>query len=178
MELEGTCCLCLQGVWFIGSYPNWTMDNVHVGSTANLHDSIQLPVYNVTYVTQAANADGTVTSSFAAGSPAHLSWVLPGAMLPMGAALVAAICNRGLLLQGDVLWRVLRRLWLSLSSALLIYALRAPMAGNKLLMVLTVRQRAAPVTILTPALMRAGLRLDALWQQKRSASLQPIHRNL
>ena len=43
IELEGTYYLCLQGVWFMAPNSNWSMDDVHVGPAADLHDSVELP---------------------------------------------------------------------------------------------------------------------------------------
>ena len=56
--------------------------------------------------------------------------------------------------------------------------LRERMVGNRQPMALMGRQRAAPVTILIPDLRSGCQCLDALWQQKRSASLQSVHGNL
>jgi len=50
--------------------------------------------------------------------------------------------------------------------------LREPMAGNRQPTALTVRQRAAPVTILTPALMRAAL------QFRRLMAVEAQHRHI
>jgi hypothetical protein len=59
--------LCLQGVWFMSPNPQgpWT-------TCASVPQEIYTipsssPVYNVTYVTQTANPDGTVTSNYTAG---------------------------------------------------------------------------------------------------------------
>ncbi len=59
--------LCLQGVWFMS--PNstgpWTTCTSVPKEIYTIPSSS--PVYNVTYVTQTANPDGTVTSSYTAG---------------------------------------------------------------------------------------------------------------
>lgn len=67
IELEGTYYLCLQGVWFMAPTPTgpWS-------TCMSVPDEIYTipsnsPVYNVTYVTQTANPDGTVTSNYTAG---------------------------------------------------------------------------------------------------------------
>ena len=59
--------LCLQGVWFMSPNPQgpWT-------TCASVPQEIYTipsssPVYNVTYVTQSGNPDGTVTASYTAG---------------------------------------------------------------------------------------------------------------
>ena len=81
------------------------------------------PVYNVTYVTQTANADGTVQASYTAG---YLGTFILGAaagaiLADRERLLVAAILLWKLLLSlpGNILWRLLRRLRLSLSNPLL-----------------------------------------------------------
>jgi len=59
--------LCLQGVWFMS--PNatgpWTTCTSVPQEIYTIPSSS--PVYNVTYVTQTANPDGTVTSNYTAG---------------------------------------------------------------------------------------------------------------
>src|SRR5436190_11453863 len=59
--------LCLQGVWFIS--PNaqgpWTTCDSVPQEIYTIPPSS--PVYNVTYVTQTANPDGTVTANYTAG---------------------------------------------------------------------------------------------------------------
>lgn len=67
IELEGTYYLCLQGVWFMAPTPTgeWTTCMAVPKEIYTIPSSS--PVYNVTYVTQTANPDGTVTSSYAAG---------------------------------------------------------------------------------------------------------------
>jgi hypothetical protein len=59
--------LCLQGVWFMSPNPTgpWTTCTSVPKEIYTIPSSS--PVYNVTYVTQTANPDGTVTSSYAAG---------------------------------------------------------------------------------------------------------------
>jgi hypothetical protein len=59
--------LCLQGVWFMSPNPQgpWT-------TCASVPQEIYTippssPVYNITYVTQTANPDGTVTANYTAG---------------------------------------------------------------------------------------------------------------
>ena len=66
IELEGKY-LCLQGVWFMAPTPTgqWTTCMSVPQEIYTIPSSS--PVYNVTYVTQTANPDGTVTSSYAAG---------------------------------------------------------------------------------------------------------------
>jgi hypothetical protein len=92
--------LCLQGVWFMSPHPTgpWTTCTSVPKEIYTIPSSS--PVYNVTYVTQTANPDGTVTSSYAAGYLGTFRWER---------ILVAAILRWGLLLSlsGDVLWRVL-----------------------------------------------------------------------
>jgi hypothetical protein len=67
IELEGTYYLCLQGVWFMA--PTATGPWSTCMSVPNEIYTIpsSSPVYNVTYVTQTANPDGTVTSNYTAG---------------------------------------------------------------------------------------------------------------
>src|SRR6266480_3381560 len=67
IELEGTYYLCLQGVWFMAPTPTgqWTTCMSVPNEIYTIPPSS--PVYNVTYVTQTANSDGTVTSNYAAG---------------------------------------------------------------------------------------------------------------
>src|SRR5437016_7137812 len=59
--------LCLQGVWFMSPNPQgpWTTATSVPQEIYTIPSSS--PVYNVTYVTQTANPDGTVTSNYAAG---------------------------------------------------------------------------------------------------------------
>jgi hypothetical protein len=59
--------LCLQGVWFISPNPAgpWTTCTSVPQEIYTIPSSS--PVYNVTYVTQAANPDGTVTANYTAG---------------------------------------------------------------------------------------------------------------
>src|SRR5438552_13123304 len=59
--------LCLQGVWFMSpnSQGPWTTATSVPQEIYTIPPSS--PVYNVTYVTQAANPDGTVQSSYTAG---------------------------------------------------------------------------------------------------------------
>jgi hypothetical protein len=67
IELEGTYYLCLQGVWFMAPTPTgqWTTCMAVPKEIYTIPASS--PVYNVTYVTQTANSDGTVTSNYTAG---------------------------------------------------------------------------------------------------------------
>ena len=67
IELEGTYYLCLQGVWFMAPTPTgqWTTCMSVPQEIYTIPSSS--PVYNVTYVTQAANPDGTATASYTAG---------------------------------------------------------------------------------------------------------------
>ena len=59
--------LCLQGVWFMSPAPNgpWTTCTSVPQEIYTIPPSS--PVYNVTYVTQTANSDGTVTANYTAG---------------------------------------------------------------------------------------------------------------
>ena len=59
--------LCLQGVWFMSPNPQgpWTTCTSIPQEIYTIPPSS--PVYNVTYVTQAANPDGTVTANYTAG---------------------------------------------------------------------------------------------------------------
>src|SRR6201993_4809570 len=59
--------LCLQGVWFMSPNPTgpWTTCTSVPQEIYTIPASS--PVYNVTYVTQTANPDGTVTSNYTAG---------------------------------------------------------------------------------------------------------------
>src|SRR5213075_2827180 len=67
IQLEGIYYLCLQGVWFMAPDPNgpWTTCMSVPQEIYTIPSSS--PVYNVTYVNQAANPDGTVQSSYTAG---------------------------------------------------------------------------------------------------------------
>ena len=67
IKLEGVYYLCLQGIWFMAPTPNgpWTTCMSVPQEIYTIPASS--PVYNVTYVTQAANSDGTVQSSYTAG---------------------------------------------------------------------------------------------------------------
>jgi hypothetical protein len=67
IHLEGIYYLCLQGVWFMAPAPNgpWTTCMSVPQEIYTIPPSS--PVYNVTYVTQTANSDGTVQSSYTAG---------------------------------------------------------------------------------------------------------------
>ena len=123
------------------------------------------PVYNVTYVTQTANPDGTVTSSYAAG---YLGTFI------LGAAAGAILAD------GSGYW------WPPYCNGGYYYPYPATYCGayyggygyhypapyydsatgaygwNRQPTALTDRRRAAPVTILTPALMREALRFRHL----------------
>src|SRR6476620_7662096 len=59
--------LCLQGVWFMSPSATgpWTTANSVPKEIYTIPPSS--PVYNVTYVTQTGNPDGTVTSNYTAG---------------------------------------------------------------------------------------------------------------
>src|SRR5438876_8486519 len=59
--------LCLQGVWFMSPNPQgpWTTAKSVPQEIYTIPPSS--PVYNVTYVTQTANPDGTVTANYTAG---------------------------------------------------------------------------------------------------------------
>jgi hypothetical protein len=67
IKLEGIYYLCLQGVWFMAPAPNgpWTTCMSVPQEIYTIPPSS--PVYNVTYVTQTANSDGTVQDSYTAG---------------------------------------------------------------------------------------------------------------
>src|SRR5256886_12083539 len=67
IKLEGIYYLCLQGVWFMAPAPTgpWTTCMSVPQEIYTIPASS--PVYNVTYVTQTANSDGTVQSSYTAG---------------------------------------------------------------------------------------------------------------
>jgi hypothetical protein len=67
IELEGTYYLCLQGVWFMAPTPTgpWSTCMSVPHEIYTIPPSS--PVYNVTYVTQTTNPDGTVQSSYTAG---------------------------------------------------------------------------------------------------------------
>ena len=67
IKLEGIYYLCLQGVWFMAPAPNgpWTTCMSVPQEIYTIPSSS--PVYNVTYVTQTANPDGTVTANYTAG---------------------------------------------------------------------------------------------------------------
>src|SRR6476646_1211400 len=67
IELDGTYYLCLQGVWFMAPMPTgpWSTCMSVPNEIYTIPSSS--PVYNVTYVTQTANPDGTVTSNYTAG---------------------------------------------------------------------------------------------------------------
>src|SRR6476469_9783871 len=67
IELNGTYYLCLQGVWFMAPMPTgpWSTCMSVPNEIYTIPSSS--PVYNVTYVTQTANSDGTVTSNYTAG---------------------------------------------------------------------------------------------------------------
>src|SRR5438094_4782 len=59
--------LCLQGVWFMSANPQgpWTTASSVPQEIYTIPPSS--PVYNVTYVTQTTNSDGTVQASYTAG---------------------------------------------------------------------------------------------------------------
>src|SRR5436190_5063311 len=67
IKLEGIYYLCLQGVWFMAPAPTgpWTTCMSVPQEIYTIPPSS--PVYDVTYVTQNANSDGTVQSSYTAG---------------------------------------------------------------------------------------------------------------
>jgi hypothetical protein len=67
IELEGTYYLCLQGVWFMAPAPTGPWSTCMSVPTEIYTIPSSSPVYNVTYVTQTANPDGTVTSNYTAG---------------------------------------------------------------------------------------------------------------
>ena len=67
IELEGTYYLCLQGVWFMAPTPTGPWSTCMSVPKEIYTIPSTSPVYNVTYVTQTANPDGTVTSNYTAG---------------------------------------------------------------------------------------------------------------
>jgi hypothetical protein len=67
IELDGTYYLCLQGVWFMAPTPTGPWSTCMSVPTEIYSIPSSSPVYNVTYVTQTANPDGTVTSNYTAG---------------------------------------------------------------------------------------------------------------
>jgi len=67
IELEGTYYLCLQGVWFMAPTPTGPWSTCMSVPKEIYTIPSSSPVYNVTYVTQSANSDGTVTSNYTAG---------------------------------------------------------------------------------------------------------------
>jgi hypothetical protein len=67
IELEGTYYLCLQGVWFMAPTATGPWSTCMSVPTEIYTIPSSSPVYNVTYVTQTANPDGTVTSNYTAG---------------------------------------------------------------------------------------------------------------
>ena len=67
IELEGTYYLCLQGVWFMAPTPTGPWSTCMSVPKEIYTIPSSSPVYNVTYVTQTANPDGTVTSNYTAG---------------------------------------------------------------------------------------------------------------
>lgn len=67
IELEGTYYLCLQGVWFMAPTPTGPWSTCMSVPQEIYTIPSSSPVYNVTYVTQTANPDGTVTSNYTAG---------------------------------------------------------------------------------------------------------------
>ncbi len=67
IELEGTYYLCLQSVWFMAPTPTGPWSTCMAVPKEIYTIPSSSPVYNVTYVTQTANPDGTVTSNYAAG---------------------------------------------------------------------------------------------------------------
>ena len=67
IELEGTYYLCLQGVWFMAPTPTGPWSTCMSVPKEIYTIPSSSPVYNVTYVTQTSNPDGTVTSNYTAG---------------------------------------------------------------------------------------------------------------
>ena len=67
IELEGTYYLCLQGVWFMSPTPTGPWSTCQSVPQEIYTIPPSSPVYNVTYVTQTTNPDGTVQSSYTAG---------------------------------------------------------------------------------------------------------------
>ena len=165
IELEGTYYLCLQGVWFMAPTPTgqWTTCMSVPQEIYTIPSSS--PVYNVTYVTQTANPDGTVTSSYTAGYlGTFILGAATGAILADGSGYWwPPYCNGGYYYPYPatycgayygVMVIIIQRLTMTL--------LRELMAGNGLPMALTDRRHGALVTILTPGLMREVLRFRHL----------------
>jgi hypothetical protein len=67
IELDGTFYLCLQGLWFMAPTATGPWSTCLSVPTQIYTIPSSSPVYNVTYVTQTANPDDTVTSSYTAG---------------------------------------------------------------------------------------------------------------
>ena len=67
IELEGTYYLCLQGVWFMAPTATGPWSTCMSVPKEIYTIPSNSPIYNVTYVTQTANPDGTVTSNYTAG---------------------------------------------------------------------------------------------------------------
>jgi hypothetical protein len=67
IELEGTYYLCLQGVWFMAPTATGPWSTCMSVPQEIYTIPSSSPVYNVTYVTQTSNPDGTVTSNYTAG---------------------------------------------------------------------------------------------------------------
>jgi len=67
IELEGTYYLCLQGLWFMAPTPTGPWSTCMSVPQEIYTIPSSSPVYNVTYVTQTSNPDGTVTSNYTAG---------------------------------------------------------------------------------------------------------------
>jgi sucrose-6-phosphate hydrolase SacC (GH32 family) len=63
VELESTYYLCLQGVWFMAPTPTgpWSTCMSVPNEIYTIPSSS--PIYNVAYVTQSTNPDGTVTAA-------------------------------------------------------------------------------------------------------------------
>ena len=175
IELEGTYYLCLQGVWFMAPTPTgqWTTCMSVPQEIYTIPSNS--PVYNVTYVTQTANPDGTVTSSYAAGYlGTFILGAAAGAILADGSGYWwPPYCNEGYYYPYPATYCGAYYGGYGYHYPAPYYDSATGAYGWKqtLPMALMVRQRAAPVTILTPALMREALRsrrlMGAEAQRKR-----------
>ena len=153
IQLEGIYYLCLQGVWFMAPDPNgpWTTCMSVPQEIYTIPSSS--PVYNVTYVTQTANPDGTVTSSYAAGYlGTFILGAATGAILADGSGYTIILTQRPtaevIIMGGMVI--IMRHLTITPPQE--------PTAGNRLHMAPTDRRRAGRLTILTPEPMREAHR--------------------
>ncbi len=85
IDVNNTYYLCLQGVWFFSATPQgpWTTASSVPPAIYTIPPSS--PVYNVTYVTQTATADGNVQASHTAGYlGAFIAGAATGAIVASG----------------------------------------------------------------------------------------------